>query len=92
MLSLDFLDLIGLAIFGFFTGLGSTFGIEFSKYLIGRLRDSRKLLQSQLEKATKNGKSDKQADQDSNAYQDQEGQSGQIIKLHENHSNANDRG
>lgn len=36
----DFSQLIGLAVFGFFTGLGSTFGIDFSKYLIDKAREN----------------------------------------------------
>ena len=32
------IDFVQLAIFGFCTGLGTTFGTEIAKYLIGKLR------------------------------------------------------
>jgi len=43
-LNLDIFGLIDLAVFGFFTGLGSTFGIELSKYFIDKIRKNGKVL------------------------------------------------
>ena len=39
---LELSQLVGLAIFGFFTGLGSAFAIEFSKYLIEKMKENAK--------------------------------------------------
>lgn len=41
---LDLSQLMGLAVFGFFTGFGSTFGIEISKYIIDKIRQNGKVL------------------------------------------------
>lgn len=33
------ISLVDLAVFGFFTGLGTTFGTELAKFLIGRVKE-----------------------------------------------------
>lgn len=39
---------MALAIFGFFTGLGSTFGIEISKYIIENLKKRGEALKAKV--------------------------------------------
>lgn len=77
MLSLDFFDLLGLAIFGFFTGLGSTFGIEFSKYLLEKMKKNGELLKKSLEpqKAREDSQGNEEADQDPKPNHNHKGQS-----------------
>lgn len=41
---LDLAQLMGLAVFGFFTGFGATFGTELSKFMIDKIRKNGKAL------------------------------------------------
>ena len=45
---LDFAQLLGLAIFGFFTGFGSTLGLELAKYVLEKLKKNKELLKNHL--------------------------------------------